>query len=214
MNVRESSPNSRLAIVGALVCVVLALAVAVTAAWRRTHDARIAARPGGNDALLGTPLDPPKIVTDAVLRDGTGRETRVVSGDERTTTMVFFGYTHCPDMCPLALASLGRAYRTLAPAARTRTRIVFVTVDPARDTPPAIARYVRTFDPHIVGLTGDPRALAALRDAYGVRVDARTHEISHGTTVFAVDAHLHVRVVYPPDTTSRDFAHDLTLLAS
>ena len=164
-------------------------------------------------AMLGTPVDPPKTITDAILRDGRDRRAHVIDGTT-PTTMIFFGYTHCPDMCPLALASLGRAYRLLAPRARERTRIVFVTVDPARDTPSVIARYTHAFDPHIVGLTGDAATLAHLRDAFGVRVDARTHEISHGTTVFEVDADATERLVYPPDTTAKDFAHDLALLGA
>ena len=201
------------AVAAALFFVTFAIVLAIVNS-RRPHDAMSrATRRIDMAALLGTPVDPPKSVMDAMLRDGRNRRAHVIDGTT-PTTMVFFGYTHCPDMCPLALASLGRAYRMLAPHARERTRIVFVTVDPARDTPSVIARYTRAFDSHIVGLTGDAATLARLRDAFGVRVDARTHEISHGTTVFEVDADATVRLVYPPDTTAKDFAHDLALLGA
>ncbi len=199
---------------GALVCAIIAIAIGVIA-WQNVQASRVDSTrdPYVIANLLGTPLDPPKAADDATLRDGAGRPAHVVDGATRTT-LVFFGYTHCPDECPIALASLGHAYRLLDPRARARTRIVFVTVDPVRDTPPVIARYVRAFDPHIVGLTGDAQTLARVRDSFGVRVDAQSHEISHGTTVFAVDSTRQVRLVYPPDTTAKEFAHDLALLGA
>lgn len=202
-----------LAIAGAIFFVVFAGALAIVSVRHSNGATSRSSRFIDTSAMLGTPLVPPKTVIDAMLLDGRSRPTHVIDG-KTPTTMIFFGYTHCPDMCPLALASLGRAYRMLSHRARERTRIVFITVDPARDTPAVVARYTRTFDPHIVGLTGDAATLARVRDAFGVRVDARTHEISHGTTVFAVDETQHVILVYPPDTTAKDFAHDLTLLGT
>lgn len=192
-------------IAGALFCIALAIVLAISMSKKS---------PGTSVAdLIGTPLDPPKAAADALLRDGRDRPTHVIDGIA-TTTMIFFGYTHCPDVCPLALAALGHAYRMLGPDARARTRIVFVTVDPARDTPAIAGRYAHQFDPHIVGLSGDPQTLAHLRDAYGVTIDARTHEIGHGATVFAVDRDARVLAVYPPDTSAKDYAHDLALLAA
>ncbi len=201
------------AIAGVLFFVTFALVLTIVSLRDRHGATSRAMRSIDMAALLGTPVEPPKAVIDALLRDGKNRGAHVIDGIT-PTTMVFFGYTHCPDMCPLALASLGRAYRMLAPRTRARTRIVFVTVDPARDTPSVIARYTRSFDPHIVGLTGDASTLSHLRDAFGVRIDDRTHEISHGTTVFEVEADATARVVYPPDTTAKDFAHDLALLGA
>lgn len=213
MTPRFSPMGRRLvAVAGALFFMTFAIVLTITSLRHKNDATSHASRSIDTTALRGTPLDPPKIVGDAILLDGRRHPTHVIDG-VTPTTMVFFGYTHCPDMCPLALASLGRAYRQLSPRARARTRIVFVTVDPARDTPNVVARYTRAFDPHIVGLTGDAATLSRLRDAFGVRIDARTHEISHGTTVFEVDADASARVVYPPDTTANDFAHDLALLA-
>ncbi len=214
---KSRMPNLRPSIALAATCVFLVLAVVIgVVAWRSTIERRRANRGVAPDtavlaALIGTPLDPPRSVNDAILRDDRNVDTHLLESNARTT-LVFFGYTHCPDACPIALASLGRAYRLLGATARARTRIVFVTVDPARDTPTVIGRYARTFDSHIVALTGDATTLAGVRDAFGVRLDRGSHEISHGTTVFAVDRSRDVRVVYPPDTTAKEFAHDLALL--
>jgi len=187
----------------------MAAALAVVAAVAIALVSRRATPPA---TFIGTPVEPPKAAADALLRDGSGHPMHVLDR-AAAATMIFFGYTHCPDTCPLALASLGRAYRSLVPADRARTRIVFVTVDPGRDTAPVVARYVRNFDAHIVGLTGDARTLASLREAYGVHVDARPREIVHSDTVFAVDASARMRFIYPADTQAKDFAHDLALLA-
>lgn len=197
-----------IAAIGALGCVAIALALFFTATRSRHAEATHAIAAD----LHGTPLVPPKPARDFVLHDGDGRATHLV--DRRfAITMIFFGYTHCPDACPLALASLGRAYRTLAPAARARTRIVFVTVDPARDSSAVVRAYARNFDPHVVALTGSADELAPVWSAYDVRVDAKTREIGHGDAISAVDANGRIAYVYPPDVPASDLAADLATLA-
>jgi len=160
----------------------------------------------------GTPLRPPKVAADFALTDGSGRAARVLDGT-KTLEFLFFGYTHCPDECPLALASLGRAYRSLPPAQRAHLRVVFVTVDPAHDTPAVVQRYVAGFDPHFVGLTGTSATLRRVWAAYGVTIDARTKEIGHGDAIYAIDATQHVILVYPPDAQATSLAADAGKLA-
>ena len=156
----------------------------------------------------------PTSATDAVLLDGSGKPAHLLD-PSAAATFVFFGYTHCPDECPLALATLGRAYRTLPPRERSRTRIVFVTVDPKHDTPPTMQRYVAHFDPHIVGLTGTHDALAKVWSAYGVDVQPQARElVGHGGTIYAIDSTNHVILIYPPDVKAADLTHDAKLLAS
>ena len=163
---------------------------------------------------VGTPVTPPKIASDAILIDQNARPQHIVE-PAFGATFVFFGYTHCPDECPLALATLGRAYRSLSPAARERTRIVFVTVDPAHDTPAALAAYVKHFDPHIVALTDSRRALVKVWQEYGVEVQPQAKElVGHGGMIYAIDATGHIVLFYPPDVTSTDLAHDANALAS
>ena len=81
-----------------------------------------------------------------------------------------FGYTHCPDVCPIALAQLAGARRELGSLA-DQTQIVFVTTDPARDKPSRLAEFLPNFDPTIIGLTGSAQALRPVWKAYNVRVD-------------------------------------------
>ena len=159
-------------------------------------------------AYAGTALDPPKAVDDFVLFDQHGREAHLLD-PKAGVTFLFFGYTHCPDECPLALASLGRAYRSLPPARRERVRIVFVTVDPARDTTAALGSYVAHFDPHIVALGGVQDELARVWAAYGVEVKPEAKElIGHGGFIYAIDATEHAVVIYPPNAAPADLAGD------
>jgi protein SCO1 len=79
--------------------------------------------------------------------------------------LVFFGYTNCPDFCPTTMFEISEVLKKLGPAA-DRTRALFITVDPERDTPAALKDYVSSFDPHIIALTGEPEAIAAVAKAY------------------------------------------------
>jgi protein SCO1/2 len=83
------------------------------------------------------------------------------------TFLVFFGFTHCPDVCPTTLFEMSEILRKLGSDA-DRTAVVFITVDPERDTPESLKDYLASFDPHIRGLTGDPAAVAAVAKAYRV----------------------------------------------
>jgi len=81
--------------------------------------------------------------------------------------LVFFGFTHCPDVCPTTLFEVSQIFRALGPDA-DRVRALFITVDPERDTPALMKDYLSSFDPHMAGLTGDPAAVAAVAKAYRV----------------------------------------------
>ena len=175
----------------------------------------IIARPhfGRPVTYAGTPITPPKAASDATLLDGKGQPAHVLAPGV-PLTFLFFGYTHCPDECPLALASLAKAYRDLPPAQAARTRIVFVTVDPEHDSPAVVERYVTGFDPHFIGLTDSRAALEPLWKAYGVAVNPESHEISHGDAIYAIDATAHVVLIYPPSVPAADLASDAAKLTS
>lgn len=106
--------------------------------------------------------------------------------------MLFFGYTHCPDVCPTTMADFAGVKRTLG-ALAARVRFVMVTVDPARDTPEAIQQYVRAFDPGFIGLAGDSATTAQIMRGYYVaayRDPTETpgeYTVTHSATVFVID---------------------------
>jgi protein SCO1/2 len=81
--------------------------------------------------------------------------------------LVFFGYTHCPDVCPTTLFEVSEVMRALGPDA-DRTKAVFITVDPERDTPAVLKDYLSSFDPHLIGATGDQPALQKVEKEYRV----------------------------------------------
>lgn len=108
--------------------------------------------------------------------------------------LVFFGYTHCPDVCPTTLSDLSRVLDSLGKS--TPVKALFVTVDPERDTPAVLKDYLSSFDPRITGLTGDPEAVTAAEKAY--RVYARkvpgkdgSYSMDHTAIVYLMDADGH-----------------------
>jgi len=108
-------------------------------------------------------------------------------------TFLFFGFVNCPDVCPTTLATLAAARRSLAdlPAAE-RPAVTLVSVDPGRDTPDVLARYVAHFDPDFEGVTGDPPSLQALTDTLGVAViigppgPDGAYSVDHSAAIFLV----------------------------
>lgn len=104
---------------------------------------------------------------------------------------LFFGYTHCPDACPTTLAHLARAVRS-ADVPRD-IRVAFITVDPQRDSPAVLKRYVRLFDPDFIGITGTLRTLDPVYAAYHTWHEAspanhgpNDYSVAHGTTIYYV----------------------------
>ncbi len=121
-------------------------------------------------------------------------------------TLVFFGYTHCPDVCPLGMATMARADRELGhPPA---LGLAFVTVDPDRDTPAALATFTRSFDSRIAGYTSSASQLATLWDEFGVVVQPASREFVHGESIYLVSADGRILLEYPPDGSAADIAAD------
>jgi protein SCO1/2 len=105
--------------------------------------------------------------------------------------LVFFGFTHCPDICPSALFEISEIMRTLGRDAE-RVGALFVTVDPERDTPSVLKDYLSSFDPHVTGLTGDPAEVAAVAKAYRVYfkkvpLDQGGYTMDHTAIVYLMD---------------------------
>lgn len=142
-------------------------------------------------------------------------------GSQRGKTIaLYFGYTHCPDDCPLTLAKLSRAIVALGSRA-AQAEIVFVTVDPARDTPAALAAYVRHFHgAKIVALTGSRAALHDVYAAYRVwsqrlaGTSGGGYDVAHASPVFLIDARGMLRVVHDDSDGTSAFVHDLRELGA
>lgn len=131
--------------------------------------------------------------------------------------LLYFGYTHCPDVCPMTLADLAAAVRTLG-ARADQVRILFVSVDPARDTIPVLKRYAEAFGPQVVGLRGDQEQLRRLTKRYRVtygyeKPDVHgNYVVSHSSAVYVFDRNGHVRLLAQHPNRTADLAHDLKAL--
>lgn len=129
--------------------------------------------------------------------------------------LIFFGYTSCPDICPTTLAEARQVMDGLGDGAGEAS-FLFITVDPVRDTPEKLAAYTDIFHQSIVGLTGDPETLAAVRDAYGVIAEreetpdsALDYVINHTARVFLVDPQGNLRLSYGYGTPPADILSDV-----
>lgn len=141
----------------AAIAVLVFVTAAVLLGWWRV-DGPGAPSPGTSAAV---PVD---IGGPFTLVDQTGRT--VTDADIRgRPALVFFGFTHCPEVCPTTLIDIGNRLNALGPAA-DQLRVLFVTVDPERDTPAQMALYLQSFDPRITGLSGTSEQVAAMVKAY------------------------------------------------
>lgn len=146
----------------------------------------------------------------------TNQDGRPVSAEDfrGKVVLLYFGYTNCPDVCPMTLALLNRAVESLGSAAAARVRVLFVSVDPARDTVAVLKRYVGAFGPEVVGLRGDDDALDSLVRRYRVTYhreppDARGYyAVDHSSAVFIFDREGEARLLAeessPPKVISAD----------
>ena len=127
--------------------------------------------------------------------------------------LVFFGFTHCPEICPTTLFEISEILRKLGPDA-DRTRALFITVDPERDTSKALKDYLSSFDSHLVGLTGDADAIAAVAKAYRViyrkvPLDNGDYTMDHTAIVYLMDKEGHFVAPFGLRRTSEASAEEL-----
>ncbi|MDL0433520.1 SCO family protein [Marinobacter sp. TBZ242] len=133
--------------------------------------------------------------------------------------MLFFGFTSCPDVCPATLQKLARAVNDMPDNLQKDTRIVFVSVDPRRDTPDRIESYVDFFSERAIGLTGEEKALRELSKRYRTTFgyddpDAEgNYNVSHSGAVYVFDREGDARLLFRPDLSVEDIRADLVALA-
>ena len=131
--------------------------------------------------------------------------------------LLYFGYTRCPDECPTTLTMLANALHTLGPQA-AHVRVLFVTVDPSRDTTDVLKRYVSNFGPEFVGLRGDAAELTDLSKRYRIAYHYEkpdkdgNYEVDHSSAVFVFDGDGHARLLGEEDNTAQQVATDLRRL--
>lgn len=169
-------------------------------------------------AFTGTRLDPPFEASDVALTATDGSAYSLTESPEADLNLVFFGYIHCPDICQVVMSSLTSALARLDPADRERVSVVYVTTDPARDTPKVLERYLAHFDPSFVGLTGDLDDIVTVAEPFGVgitqgeKLPSGGYDVTHGTTVTGMERGGSAPVYWSQETSSAQFAADIHTL--
>ncbi len=192
----------------------LLIAAALGAALAGFYLARQLDRPAPQLAS-GTWFPAARELPDFSLLDGAGRAfTR--RDLEGTPTLLFFGFTHCPDVCPTTLLKLAQVRRQ-APLPGG-LRVAFVSVDPQRDTPAVVGQYVHAFDPQFIGLTGEPSAVAELARGCGVAVNrvelpGGDYTMDHSAVIFLLDADARLVGLFTPPFNAAALAQDLRAVA-
>jgi protein SCO1/2 len=167
-------------------------------------------------AFHGSQFNPPPLAADFTLTDQEGRLVQL-SDYRGKLVLLFFGYTHCPDVCPTTLAKLNYVLRELGDAAR-EVQVAFVSIDPERDTPEVIKRYLGHFNPSFVGLTGRPEEIKAVAQAYGVYVEkeevgsAAGYLITHSARTYVIDREGKLVLTFAYETEPQDMVSDLKRL--
>ena len=158
----------------------------------------------------GAVIDPPMPAPDFSIVDDRGVQFHM-SDMRGKIVLLYFGYTHCPDECPLTMAHLKQALETLGSRAQG-VQVVMVSTDPARDTPQALDDFLGRFNPDFLGITGSPGDLEKIYEDYHVVVLEGGE--THSSFTYVIDPKGFLRLTFVPDSTPGDIANDLgTLLA-
>jgi len=145
------------------------------------------------------------------LPDTSGRVRRLEDFRGKAVVL-FFGFTHCPDVCPTTLADLATAMKTLGPDAE-RVQVLFITVDPERDTPGELAKYVGAFDPRFLALRGDLPATQRVAKDFKIYFEKRkqgdSYTVDHSAQSYVIDPQGRLRLLVRHDRIAQDLAPDL-----
>ncbi|MGI8868273.1 MAG: SCO family protein [Mycobacteriales bacterium] len=172
------------------------------------------------NGLHGTSLNRPFLEPAVTLTDTAGKPFNLLTGTrEKAITLVFFGYTHCSDVCPTTMADIAAALRRLKPTVRKRIATVFITTDPWRDKPAVIRSWLRPFDPSFIGLTGPfPLIQRAARQVAISVIEPKqrtgNYEVTHGAEVLVFTPDRLARLIYPPGVLPEEYAADLPKLVA
>lgn len=179
-------------------------AIALLLFWLRPHT------------FAGTVMQSPQPAYDFVLQGVDGRDVRL-SDFRGQAVLLFFGYTYCPDVCPGTLGVMRQVLYEMGERAE-KVRVVFISVDPPRDTPERLKLYLERIDERMVGLSGAPDTLLDVATRYGIFYQRREGKdpehylIDHTATVLLIDPDGFLRVVYPFGTNSGGIISDLNYI--
>ncbi|WP_198284814.1 SCO family protein [Cellvibrio sp. BR] len=167
-------------------------------------------------ALKSGVFDPPRIAPDFSLPSS--RDNQFTLSEQRGKLLVLgFGFTNCPNVCPMTLANLAQVYKNLG-ALAGQVQVVYMTVDPERDTPARLREYLTNFNSHFVGVTGSADELAAVRQAYGIIAKKEVHknggnyEVHHSSYIYLIDRDGLLRALVPFGKSADDITHDIKIL--
>ena len=174
-----------------------------------------ASAPDATPALKAGTFDPPRQAPDFTLPGSNGAPLKLA--DHRgKVVLLFFGFTHCPAVCPITTATLAAAHKQLG-ADAAHVQIIYVTVDSERDTPARMKQYLAPFDPSFLGGSGTAEQLAKVREDYGVfatREDkpGGDYVYGHSSFVYLIDPAGRLRALMPYGRPADDYVHDVRLL--
>jgi len=153
----------------------------------------------------------------ALALTGHDGKPRTLADFRGKVVILFFGYTHCPDICPTTLADMAAVMKQLGPDA-ARVQVLFVTLDPERDTPEVLAKYVPAFDPGFLGLYGDDAAIQRAAKEFRIFYERRpggapgAYTVDHSAQSYVLDAQGRLRLFVRQDRIAQDLAADLRAL--
>lgn len=164
--------------------------------------------------LIAGVFDPPRAAPDFEIAGSNGTTLRL--SDHRGKIVILgFGFTSCPDVCPTTLAILAQARKQLGEDAK-HLQVIYITVDPQRDTAQQMRKYLATFDKSFVGGTGEEAELNAIRKEYGIIANKKTYGSSytyaHSSYTYLIDRKGMLRALMPYGHKADDFAHDIRAL--
>lgn len=173
-------------------------------------------RPQATPRFHATEVNNPQFARDFRLKDPEGRE-RSLADWRGQVVLIFFGYTQCPDVCPTALSRAARVMELLGSDA-ARVQVLFVTVDPERDTPELLREYVPAFHPSFLGLRTSPEDTPAVAKEFRVFYKINpgstpsTYTIDHSVTTYAYDPEGRLRLAIGHDASPEFMAEDIRAL--
>ena len=178
----------------------------------------LAACQGNTEKFVNTDVTGLEYAKDFALTDHNGKP-RTLADFKGKAVVMFFGYTQCPDVCPTTMAEMANVMKELGPQA-DKVQVLFVTVDPARDTPQILSQYVPAFDKRFLGLYGDEAATAKVAKEFKVfyqKVPGKTpgsYTMDHTAGSYVFDPQGHIRLFVKHGQGAEPIVHDLKLLLS